>query len=124
MKSKSKHITLKTGIKVDVSKFDVDQLQILYKRALYYQRLRAQWAGHADFQRAAHYDSMLEAMIETIESVTVYNIGNGIHPFEPRAQMVDNTTSLDDRLTSIGLLFEPKRKVGRPPKAKETVYEE
>lgn len=40
-----------------------------------------QWASFSCYQKAANYTAKLEAIVELLESITVFHHGNGIHGF-------------------------------------------
>lgn len=123
MKSKTRLI-VGPNLVIDISKFNVEQLRVLYVKASNHQLQRNQWANSQNYAEAARYAAKLEAVIELIEGITVFNHGNGIHPYNMsnlRDGMVHNN-SLDKRLASIGLIFEHvdanKFRAAKPVKAK------
>lgn len=81
--------------------FNKTQVLFIYKRAVNYRKMRDQWLSHKDFANAALYEARLDACLELMENIIVFNEGVGTEPF--RKGGFQRTT--DQRLLLIGRIF-------------------
>ena len=61
--------------------FTSKHIKVLYNRGKEYQQQVEQWIRLRNIQLAAEYDAKLRAIVEMLESVTVFHIGDGINGF-------------------------------------------
>jgi hypothetical protein len=87
--------------RVDLSKFGLEQLRFIHHRAVEMQGYRNQWLEAQDFVQANSYENQLIGLVELMEHIMVFSVGNGIDHFGT----VNNHTT-DERLASIGKVFE------------------
>ena len=73
--------------------FKPKHINFLYQKGLEYIEQIEQWKRSNNLQLASHYQSQLEAIVRLMESITVFNIGDGINNF--RYNQKTNYTLLD-----------------------------
>ena len=82
--------------------FTNEQLNIIYATALDHQRMVTQWARMQKFGHAAEYQAKLEAIVELLENITVFKIGDGLDNFKNRHSKLKTA---EERLATFDKLF-------------------
>lgn len=77
--------------------FTSKHIKVLYTRGKEYQQQVEQWIRLRNIQLAAAYDAKLHAIVEMLESITVFHIGDGINGF---AYGNKQYYTIDERLES------------------------
>jgi hypothetical protein len=84
-------------------KFNLEHLRYLYDTADNHRKMRKQWLEMGQYATAGEYHKKLEAVIEIMENITVFSIGDGIKGFKyPRGTY----GGLDRRLDSFKEILE------------------
>lgn len=92
-------------MKFHLKQFDLDHLRPIYEAALHHEKMVNQWLGMDDFQRAAQYAAKLEAIVELMESIVVFNHGDGLRNFGRCSLPMPEGHGLRWRLHSFDVLF-------------------
>jgi hypothetical protein len=87
--------------------FNLEQVKCIYKKGLELLASRDQWIRLKDWSAAATYEEQLRAIVELLENIVVFHIGDGIAGFSnPRG----THRGLDTRLKSFAKLFKKEKK--------------
>lgn len=93
-------------MKFYLKQFDLTHLRVIYDQGIDHEAMIKQWVKSKDWERAAHYAAKLEGIIELLESITVFNLGDGLGGFK---NQMGQFHGLEARLHSFETLFQQKK---------------